>query len=116
MIYPALVSTRCMLALTSATPEMPYVPVRTLGISTPGPSLSRVIPAVRNVRGVRIEVALHTHVRSQVALRARIPVPPTGCTGPTQASVGLGTGFIFPDEGNDDIWSDEVRARLFFSQ
>jgi hypothetical protein len=105
IIYPALLSARCMLALTSATPGMPYAAVRALEISTPGRSLSRVIPAVPNVRGVRIEVALHTHVRSpvalrkhvrsQVALRARVPAPPTGCTRPTQASVG--TGFFFPD-------------------
>jgi hypothetical protein len=67
-IYLALLCARSMLALTSATPGMPYAAVRALGISTPGRSLSRVIPAVRNVRGVRIEVALHTHVRSPVAL------------------------------------------------
>jgi hypothetical protein len=95
-----------MLALTSATPGMPYaVPVHALGISTPGRSLSRVIPAVGNVCGVRIEVALHTHVRSPVAFRkhvrsqvvlsARVPMPPIGCTQPTQASVGM--GFFFPD-------------------
>jgi hypothetical protein len=104
-IYLALLCARSMLALTSATPGMPYAAVRALGISTPGCSLSRVIPAVRNVRGVRIEVALHTHVhspvalrkhvRSQVALRARVPAPQTGYTPPTQASVG--TGFSFPD-------------------
>jgi hypothetical protein len=73
IIYPALVSAHCMLALTSATPGMPYAAVRGLGISTPGRSLSRVIPAVRNVRGVRIEVALHTHVRSLVALGSTFP-------------------------------------------
>jgi hypothetical protein len=78
----ALLCARSMLALTSATPGMPYAAVRALGISTPGRSLSRVIPAVRNVRGVRIEVALHTHVCSQVASRARVPASPTGCTRP----------------------------------
>jgi hypothetical protein len=95
-IYLALMCAHYMLALTSATPGMPYAAVRALRISIPGRSLSRVIPAVRNVRGVRIEVALHTHVRSPVALRARVPAPPTGCTRPTQASVG--TGFFFPDD------------------
>jgi hypothetical protein len=94
-IYLALLCARSMLALTSATPGMPYADVSALGISTSELSLSRVIPAVRNVRGVRIEVALDTHVRSQVALRARVPASPTGCTRPTQASVG--TGFFFPD-------------------
>jgi hypothetical protein len=82
IMYPALVCARCMLALTSATPGMPYAAVRALGISTPGRSLSRVIPAVRTVRGVRIEVALHTRVCSQVASRARVPASPTGCTRP----------------------------------
>jgi hypothetical protein len=81
-IYLALLCARSMLALTSATPGMPYAAVRALGISTPGRSLSRVIPAVRNIRGVRIEVALHTHVRSQVASRARVPASPTGCMRP----------------------------------
>jgi hypothetical protein len=81
-IYLALLCARSMLALTSATPGMPYAAVRALGISTPGRSLSRVIPAVRNVRGVRIEVALHTRVCSQVASRARVPASPTGCTRP----------------------------------
>jgi hypothetical protein len=100
-IYLALLCARYMLALTSATPGMPYAAVRALGISTPGRSLSRVIPAVRNVRGVRIEVALHTHVHSQVALRARVPAPQTGCTPHTQASVG--TGFFFPD-GVGALW------------
>jgi hypothetical protein len=56
-IYLALMCAHYMLALTSATPGMPYAAVRALRISTPGRSLSRVIPAVRNVRGVRIEVA-----------------------------------------------------------
>jgi hypothetical protein len=81
-IYLALLCARSMLALTSATPGMPYAAVSALGISTPGRSLSRVIPAVRNVRGVRIEVALHTHVCSQVLSRARVPASPTGCTRP----------------------------------
>jgi hypothetical protein len=100
-IYLALMCAHYMLALTSATPGMPYAAVRALRISTPGRSLSRVIPAVRNVRGVRIEVALHTHIRSPVALRARIPTPPTGCMRPTQASVG--TGFFFPDDFYFDV-------------
>jgi hypothetical protein len=81
-IYLALLCARSMLALTSATPGMPYAAVSALGISTPGRSLSRVIPAVCNVRGVRIEVALHTHVCSQVSSRARVPASPTGCTRP----------------------------------
>jgi hypothetical protein len=83
-IYLALLCARSMLALTSATPGMPYADMSALGISTPGRSLSRVIPAVRNVRGVRIEpeVALHMHVRSRVASRARVSASPTGCTRP----------------------------------
>jgi hypothetical protein len=81
-IYLALLCARSMLALTSATPGMPYADVSALGISTPGRSLARVIPAVRNVRGVRMEVVLHTHVRSRVASRARVPADPTGCTRP----------------------------------
>jgi hypothetical protein len=36
--YPALVCARSMLALTSATPGMPYADVRALGISSPGRS------------------------------------------------------------------------------
>jgi hypothetical protein len=80
VIYPALVSARFILALTSATPGMPYADVRALGISTPGRSLSRVIPAVRSVRSVRSPVALREHVRAHVALRARVLSPPTCCT------------------------------------
>jgi hypothetical protein len=97
VIYPALVSARFILALTSATPGMPYADVRALGISIPGRSLSRVIPAgaVRTVRSLRSPVALREHVRAHIALRARVPSPPTGSTRPTRASVGA--GFFFPD-------------------
>jgi hypothetical protein len=71
-IYLALLCARSMLPLTSATPGMPYADVSALGISTSELSLSRVILAVRNVLGVRIRVALHTHVRSPVALRKHV--------------------------------------------
>jgi hypothetical protein len=64
----ALMSARDMLALTSATPGMPYaVHVRALGMSTSGRSRSRVTPAVGSVR-------------TQVALTVRIPTPPMPST------------------------------------
>jgi hypothetical protein len=69
-IYLALLCARSMLALTSAAPGMPYADVSALGISTAELSVSRVIPAVRTVR---LQVALHKHVRADVVLRARVP-------------------------------------------
>jgi hypothetical protein len=82
-IYLALVCARYMLALPSATPGMPYaVHVRALGMSTSGRSRSRVKPAVGSVR-------------TQVALTARVPAPPTHATAPTVACVR--TGSFFPD-------------------
>jgi hypothetical protein len=82
-IYLALVCARYMLALPSATPGMPYaVHVRALGMSTSGRSRSRVKPAVGSVR-------------TQVALTARDPTPPTHATAPTVACVR--TGSFFPD-------------------
>jgi hypothetical protein len=66
--YLPLMSARYMLALTSATPGMPYaVHMRALGMSTSGRSRSRVKPAVGSVR-------------TQVALTARAPTPPTRST------------------------------------
>jgi hypothetical protein len=66
--YLPLMSARYMLALTSATPGMPYaVHVRALGISTYGRSRSRVTPVVGSVR-------------TQVALTARVSMPPTRST------------------------------------
>jgi hypothetical protein len=104
-IYLALLCARSMLALTSATPGMPYADVSALGISTSELFLSRVIPAVCGVRGFHLQVSLHTHVCSPIALRkhvrvdvvlrARVASPPTQSTRPTQASVR--TGFFFPD-------------------
>jgi hypothetical protein len=68
--YLPLMSARYMLALTSATPGMPYVvQVRALGISTSGHSRSRVTPAVGSVR-------------TQVALTEHVPAPPTRSTAP----------------------------------
>jgi hypothetical protein len=73
--YPALVCARCMLALPSATPGMPYaVHVRALGISTSGRSLSRVTPTVRSVR---MQVALRKHVRSPPTRSTATPRRPT---------------------------------------
>jgi hypothetical protein len=66
--YLPLMSARYMLALTTATPGMPYaVHMRALGMSTSGRSRSRVKPAVGSVR-------------TQVALTARVPTPPTRST------------------------------------
>jgi hypothetical protein len=66
--YLPLMSARYMLALTSATPGMPYaVHMRALGMSTSGRSRSRVKPAVGSVR-------------TQVALTARVSTPPTRST------------------------------------
>jgi hypothetical protein len=66
--YLPLMSARYMLALTSATPGMPYaVHVCALGISTYGRSRSRVTPAVGSVR-------------TPVALTARVSMPPTRST------------------------------------
>jgi hypothetical protein len=68
VIYPALVRARSILALTSATPGMPYaVHVRALAISKSGRSRSLVKPTVCSVR-------------SQIALRTRVLTLPTRST------------------------------------
>jgi hypothetical protein len=77
VIYPAVVCARSMLALTSATPGMPYADVSALGISTSGRSLSQVKPTVG---GVQSPVALRVHVRKHVALRMRVRTPPKRST------------------------------------